>query len=48
MTLTGAYLTVLILGSMAWLILRGDRAVGPAALPSEDSPPTQIEPPSLQ
>jgi hypothetical protein len=45
---TGAALTVLILGSMAWLILRGDRAVGPVVPPSEESPPTQIEPPSLQ
>lgn len=48
MTLTGAILTVLILGSMAWLILRGDRSVGPVVPPSEESPPTQIEPPSLQ
>lgn len=48
MTVTGAVVIVLILGSMPWLVLRGGRATGPDAPADKDSAPTQIEPPSLR
>ncbi|QUW78461.1 hypothetical protein OG747_41330 [Streptomyces sp. NBC_01384] len=43
MTATGAVVIGLILVPMAWLVLRGERATGPAA-PGEESPPSQIAP----
>ena len=44
MTITGAVLIAVVLGPMAWLILRGGRVVGRAAPQDEDSAPGQNEP----
>lgn len=43
MTVTGAVLIAVVLGPMAWLILRGGRATGRAAPQDEDSAPWQNE-----
>lgn len=45
MTVTGAVVIALVLGPTAWLVLRGERAVGPA-LAVEDLPPPGNAPPS--
>ncbi len=39
MTVTGAVLIAVVLGPMAWLILRGGRATGRAAPRDEESVP---------
>ncbi len=49
MTVTGAVLIALILGSMAWLVLRSGRGTGHAALQDENHIPSQNElPPHRQ
>ena len=47
MTVTGAVVIGLVLGPMARLVLRGERAAGPAAT-DEDSPPPRNTPPPSQ
>lgn len=48
MTVTGAVLIALILGPMAWLVLRSGRATGRAAPQDEDSAPRQNRLPPLR
>ncbi len=45
MTVTGAVLIAVVLGPMAWLILRGGRAANCAAPQDEDSALGQNRPP---
>lgn len=46
MTVTGAVLIAVVLGPLAWLILRGGRATGRAASQDKDSAPGGNRPPS--
>lgn len=45
MTVTGARLIAVVLGPMAWLVLRGGRAIGRAFSQDERFTPGQSEPP---
>ncbi|MEW1868613.1 hypothetical protein AB0420_10685 [Streptomyces caelestis] len=45
MTVTGAVVIALVLGPTAWLVLRGERAAGPARA-VDDLPPPGNAPPS--
>lgn len=47
MTVTGAVVIGLVLGPMAWLVLRGERAADPAGA-DEDLPPPRNAPSSLR
>ena len=47
MTMTGAVVIELVLGPMAWLVLRGERTARPAGA-DEDLPPPQNVPSSFR